>query len=103
VRDKEGEVEMTTVATRAREISDKEGFDIIVTRKGRPVKPTKNGVLKGSYPFEKKLKGTKTVSDWKKERFAKTYPGYSCEVLKGDGKRATGQTSLQTVRESYEE
>ncbi len=94
---------MTTVATRTREISDKEGFDIIVTRKGRPVKPAKNGVLEGSYPFERKLSGTRTVNEWKKERFAKTYPGYSCDVLKGDGKSAVGQTNLQTVRATYEE
>jgi hypothetical protein len=94
---------MTTVATRAREISDKEGFDIIVTHKGKPVNPAKNGVLNGGYPFEKKLKGTKTVADWKKERFAKSYPGYSCDVLKSDGTKATGQTSLETIRGSYEE
>ncbi|MDO8932343.1 MAG: hypothetical protein Q7U97_08125 [Rhodocyclaceae bacterium] len=94
---------MTTVATRVREIGDKEGFDIIVTHKGTPVNPAENGVLNGGYPFEKKLKGTKTVSDWKKERFETTYPGYSCDVLKGDGDVATGQTSLETVRASYEE
>lgn len=95
---------MTTVATRVREIGDKEGFDIIVTTtKGKRVDPAKNGVLKGSYPFEKKLKGTKTVSDWARDRFEKTYPGYSCEVLKADGEVATGQTQLQTVRKTYEE
>lgn len=95
---------MTTVATRAREISDKEGFDIIVkNKKGRVVKPTKNGILNGSYRFEKKLKGTKTVQDWKKERFETTYPGYSCDVLKADGTTAAGNAKLETVRKTYEE
>jgi len=97
---------MTTVQTRTREIGDKEGFDIIVvtaTANGRRVDPAKNGVLNGGYPFEKKLKGTKTVSDWTKERFERTYPGYSCEVLKADGKVAPGNTKLETVRKTYEE
>lgn len=93
---------MTTVATRVRAISDLEGFDIQVkTLAGASVPPTNNGTL-GQYPFEKKLKGTKTVADWRKERFERTYPGYSCDVLNGDGTTAAPQTALRTVRETYE-
>lgn len=56
---------MTTVATRARAIAALEGFDIIVTRKGKRVDPAKNGLLVGSYPFEKMLKHTKTAANFK--------------------------------------
>lgn len=94
---------MTTVATRARNIADIEGFDIQVTRNGNPIDPKENGVLNGPYGFEKKLKHTKTVSEWKQERFEKAYPGYSCNVLTAEGEVAAGNTLLRTVRESYEE
>jgi len=93
---------MTTVATRARKISDIEDFDIIVTKDGERVDPTLNGVL-GEYPFLKKLKHSKRVSEWRAERFEATYPGYSCDVLNEDGSAATPQTLLRTVRETYEE
>lgn len=93
---------MTTVQTRVREIGDKEGFDIIVTKGGRAVQPTKNGLM-GKYDFDKKLKSSKTVNSWRKERFEKIYPGLSCDVLNGNGTKAAGQTKLQTVRRTYEE
>jgi hypothetical protein len=43
----------------------------------------------------------RTVNQWKKDRFERTYPKYSCRVLKGDGKVAKGNTLLGTVRKSY--
>ncbi|WP_174274576.1 hypothetical protein [Sphingomonas bacterium] len=93
---------MTTVATRVRAIADLEGFDLVV-RKGKSVVDLKaNGVL-GSYGYEKKLKHSKTVADWKRDRFKAVYSGYTCDVLLGNGEIATGQTSLRTVRESYED
>jgi hypothetical protein len=55
----------------------------------------------GSYPFGQNLKDSKTVNDWKKERFEATYPGYTCKVLMGNGRIAKGQTNLKTVRNSY--
>ena len=94
---------MTTVATKVRHISDLEGFDIIATKENEPVDVKLNGVLKKKYPFEKMLKGAKRVSEWRAERFEKTYRGYSCDVLKGDGTIAANQTTLKTVRATYEE
>lgn len=92
---------MTTVQTRTRQIAELEGFDIVVTQNGAPVDPRQNGVL-GPYDYLKALKHSKTVSDWKIERFQTSYPGYSCDVLLEDGSVAPGQTTLRTVRESYE-
>ena len=85
---------MTTVATRAREIADLEGFDIVVmTMAGRIVPGTDNGVL-GSYPYGNALKASKTVNDWKIDRFENVYPGYTCDVLDGDGDVVLGQLSF---------
>jgi hypothetical protein len=94
---------MTTVMTRVREICDKEGFDIKVIRKAtkKPINVTRNGVM-GKYDYDKRLKGTKTVNSWKRDRFDKSYPGLSCEVFNGNGTKATGQTKLETVRKTYE-
>jgi hypothetical protein len=93
---------LTTVQTRIREIGDKEDFDIIVLRDGTQVPPNENGVM-GKYDFDRKMKGSKTVSNWLTERFNKLYPTLSCEVLNGDGTKASGQTQLKTVRETYED
>lgn len=92
---------MVMLITRMHEIADREGFEIEVTRKGKVLKNLRrNGVL-NAYPSKRRLGGTKTVDHWKRERFESTNPGYSCNVLKADGKIAVGQTSLQTVRNSY--
>jgi hypothetical protein len=88
---------MTTGATRIRGISDREGFDILVTHRGKPINVRKNGIL-GPYPFARKLKGSATVSDWRTARFEATYPGFKVDVLTGDGNLATGQMTLATLR-----
>jgi hypothetical protein len=49
------------------------------------------------------LKGSKTVNKWIKERFEAMYPGFTCDVLNGDGSIATPQSKLETVRGTYEE
>lgn len=93
---------MTTIATRSRRIADLEGFDIVVKQNGGAVDPGLNGVLNG-YPYDRAAKYSLTVNDWKRDRFEATYPGYTCDVLNGDGSIAAGQTSIRTVRESYED
>jgi hypothetical protein len=55
------------------------------------------------FGFDRRMKGTATVSDWKAVRFATKYPGRTCRVLNGDGTEAHGNTALSTVRASYEE
>jgi hypothetical protein len=92
---------MTTVLTRTRRIAEREGFDIIVRQHGNPVDPATNGIL-GGYDFVRKMKGTATIADWKAQRFQPTYPGFTCDVLRGDGTVATGQLSLDALRASYQ-
>ncbi len=92
---------MTTVLTRTNQIFAREGFSIVVKNKktGKRIKLGRNGVL-GLYPYGRKLKNSATVADWR-TRFENDYPGYTCDVLGADGKRATGQMLLETVRASY--
>jgi len=95
---------MTMMLTRMEEIFHREGFWIEVTRNGKALtnmrQLRKSGVL-NSYDFKKKAKGTWTVDRWKRDRFEAVNSNYSCNVLKGDGKVAAAQTTLNTVRDSY--
>ena len=92
---------MTTVLTRTNQIFARDGFSIVVRNRktGKRIRLERNGVL-GPYPFTRKLKDSATVAVWR-TRFEGTYPGYTCDVLKADGKKAGGQTLLGTVRATY--
>jgi hypothetical protein len=92
---------MTMLMTRVEEIFTREGFMIEVTRNGKPLKDLKKEGVLGPFQFDRKLAGSKSVQDWKTDRFEKCYPGYSCNVLKADGTTAVGQTLLSTVRNTY--
>ena len=91
---------MTTVQTRVREISNKEQFDLTVTRNGKPIKLTRNGVLKTAWPHRNMTKETHSVTDFQ-EKFEKVYPGFSCDVQEGNGSKAHGNTKLKQVRATY--
>jgi hypothetical protein len=94
---------MTTAATRIREIAELEGFEVeILDSSGNLINPAMQGLPSYSRTFEKKAKSSWTVAEWVENRFAKVFPGYRVKVLFDDGKVASGNTKLQTVRESYE-
>ncbi len=42
-----------------------------------------------------------TVKQWRKSRFARSYPGFTCEILDAKGKTVHGGTLLQNVRDTY--
>ena len=67
------------------------GADVRSDREGMP-----------SWPYERAARDTWTVADWKRERFAPRYPGFEVDVVDGDGNLVTGQTRLETVRDSYD-
>jgi hypothetical protein len=92
---------MTMLMTRIEEIFTREGFMIEVTKGGKPLANLKKEGILGPYEFRRKLGANKTVQEWKTDRFEKSYPGYSCNVLKGDGATVPGQTLLSSVRKSY--
>jgi hypothetical protein len=66
---------------------------------GRDVRADKQDIP--GYDYERKLKGSSTVGEWTAGRFKKKYPGYAVRVLKADGTKASGQTHLTTVRDTY--
>ena len=93
---------MTTAATRAAEIYYVEEFSIVFLHEDEsPIDPKQNGLPR--FNFERRMKSTATVQEWKTQRFAPTYPGKRCLVLYANGEEAVGQTTLATVRASYEE
>ncbi len=92
---------VTTFATRIRELNNLEGFDVIpLNANGVAVDLATNGLP--AYGFDRRAKGTMTVSEWKRNRFKSTYSGYDCKVLYGDGNEAHGNATLEAVRKSYE-
>lgn len=54
-----------------------------------------------TYPYENAARDAWTVEKWKRERFRMTYPGFDVDVLRGNREPASGNTRLQTVRDSY--
>jgi hypothetical protein len=85
-----------------RELGDLEGFDVqVLDGNGTVVDPKINGFPQ--YDFDRKAKGSTTVTEWKESRFNSKYPGYRCRVLNGDGTESHGNTKLESVRATYEE
>lgn len=89
---------MVSRKTVNRQIKKCEGFDVKIKRGGRLV--NRNLSLPG-YRYMIALKNTKSVAEWKSERFFKCYPGYEVVVLDAKGKAARGNTKLGTVRDTY--
>jgi hypothetical protein len=93
---------MTTVATRMAEIKLVEEFDVAFLHEDdSPVDVKENGLPR--FDFERRMKGTATVQEWRTQRFARIYPTKKCVVLYADGREVVGQTTLAAVRATYEE
>jgi len=73
-------------------IRHSDGADVRSDRQGMP-----------TWPYERAAKDSWSVADWKRERFAQTYPGFTVDVLDGDEESVSGQTKLETVRDTYAE
>ncbi len=83
-------------------ISQIEGFRVAVQHlHGANVRSDRAGLP--TWPYERAAKDSWTVADWKRERFAATYPGFNVEVLDADGDPVPGQTRLESVRDTYVE
>ena len=94
---------MTTVATRAFEIYEIEGFGIeFLDMDNNPLPVHQKGLPSYQKEFERRSRGAWTVAEWKEKRFNTLYRGYGVSVLKENGDIAVGQTLISTVRETYE-
>ncbi|HIZ80620.1 MAG TPA: hypothetical protein H9722_00820 [Candidatus Mediterraneibacter pullistercoris] len=81
-----------------KKIYDVEGFEVKVKRDGKDVRG--DMVLLAQYQGERMSKNSFSVKEWK-DKFRKQFPGYDVDVLKNNGEKASGQTKLATVRDTY--
>ncbi len=89
---------MPKVKSIEKKIWDKEGFDVVITMQGKDVRGDKN--IPVSWPYERQSKNAMTVKEFK-DKFARVFPGYSVNILDGNGEPAAGNNLLGTVRDSY--
>lgn len=91
----------TTVKRVEKKIKVCERFRVkfLHNRDWRDVRSDRHGLP--GWRFKRAAKNGLSVSEWKQQRFRPVYPGYSVEVLLGNGRPAHGRTNLGTVRETY--
>ncbi|MDE7286408.1 MAG: hypothetical protein K2N55_06170 [Lachnospiraceae bacterium] len=89
---------MPKVKNVEKRIYDIEGFQVTIKKDGKDVRG--DASLPNQYKAGKMSKNSFSVKDWKK-KFKKQYAGYSVDVLKANGNKASGQTKLSTVRDTY--
>lgn len=89
---------MPKVSIVEKRIFDIEGFQVDIMNNGKNAR--NDLILPKQYEAERMTKNSMTVSEWKM-KFKKQYPGYDVVVYKNDGSKASGQTKLSTVRDTY--
>lgn len=67
-----------------------DGADVRSDREGMP-----------PWPYDRAAKDAWTVADWRRERFARVYPGFEVDVLDRRHQPVAGQTRLGSVRTDY--
>lgn len=89
---------MPKVSIVEKRIFDIEGFQVDIVRDGKNVRGDLQ--LPKQYEAERMTRNSMTVGDWK-NKFRTQYPGYDAIVYKNSGEKASGQTKLATVRDTY--
>ena len=75
-----------------------ERFHVAIKQNGKNVRGDCH--LPKQYESQTMSRNAFSVSDFR-GKFQKQFPEYEIDVLKSDGSKATGQTKLSTVRDSY--
>ena len=89
---------MPKVQNIEKRIYDIEGFEVDITKDAKNVRGDLQ--LPKQYEAERMSKNSMTVEEWK-NKFKTQYPGYDVVVKKNNGEKASGQTKLATVRDTY--
>lgn len=89
---------MPKVQNIEKRIYDIEGFEVDITKDAKNVRGDLQ--LPKQYEAERMSKNSMTVGEWK-NKFKTQYPGYDVVVKKNNGEKASGQTKLATVRDTY--
>jgi len=91
---------MVKVKTVENQIWKREGVHgKIVHESGRDMRSDRNGLP--SYGYARRAKGSMTVAQLRRTRFATAYPGLRLEVYDGMGNPAQGNLTLDSLRETY--
>lgn len=91
---------MPQVKNIEKRIFDIEGFEVIIRNSEGKDMRGDSTYLKKQYEADRMTRNSFSVNNWK-EKFKTQYPGVEVDVLKGDGTKASGQTKLSTVRDTY--
>jgi len=93
---------MAKVKNVEKRIWDTEGFDVTIKQNGKDKRGDATGIPQYG-PYERMAKNDMTVKEWKAARFSPAYPGFTVDVLDGDGQVAAGNAKLGTIRDTYAE
>lgn len=88
---------MPKVQNIEKRIYDIESFEVDITKDAKNVRGDLQ--LPKQYEAERMSKNSMTGA-WK-NKFKTQYPGYDVVVKKNNGEKASGQTKLATVRDTY--
>ncbi len=89
---------MPLVKNVEKKIYEVEEFEVVIKNAGKDVRG--DASLPAQYSAQRKSRNAFSVSDFR-DKFKRQYPGYDVDVLKADGTKASGQTKLATVRDTY--
>ena len=81
-----------------KKIFEIEGFEVCITQNGRDVRS--DASLPKQYEAERMTRNSFSVSEFR-NKFKHQFAGYDIDVLKANGSKASGQTKLSTVRDTY--
>lgn len=89
---------MPKVRNIEKKIYDVEGFEVVIKHNGRDARGDME--LPNQYRAQRMSKNSFSVGDWR-NKFKSQFVGMDVDVLKADGTKASGQTKLATVRDTY--
>ena len=90
---------MPTVDRVERKIFQAEGVMVKFMQNGRNVRSDRE--ISTQYEVRRMLKNSASVNEFINLRLKVQFPGFDFMVLKSDGHRASGQTKMSTVRDTY--
>jgi hypothetical protein len=78
-------------------IFDFEGIRVRIRHtSGRDVRSDKN--IGGRYQFMRRASDSMSITEWLRNRFVRSFPGFHCDVLDSNSHRAHGRTLLGRIR-----
>ena len=90
---------MPTVGNVEKRIFSVEGFNVKFEKDGKAVPGKKKDMPQ--YDYKSAATKTWTAAEWTKKRFKQKYPGYDVQVLDAEGNKVVGNSTLETVRNTY--